>query len=408
MIITIKGSAPDIFKDSNIGTLSTWSVSRVLGDGATYSGDTFVDKNAALNATVTITEGYELGSAGVTVTMNGVPVTSGVTTNGNIVTIAIASVTGNVVIKVPTKKIGGSEPETPATYTVTYVYVDSNGATVKTSTTETVTAGTSMTFNTSNAPAVSGYAVSSVSPTSATINSNTTVTYYYTAAVAGNTVLFDFDFVNNTLDNYVSSGVISIPSTSKTDTLTYDSRGLTTTGTSTPACLGNGVKLANPFDVASQSWTFEVTMTIDPWEESTGVTEALYPNMMFFSAAEHDTLPDGKAHGSNCLAPAIYINGGKFSGRFPDNGNVTIGSAAAVFDDDGVEHTYKWVYDKTNNKNIVYKDGTSVYNAAWTNTTADFGGTMQYVLGVHNGYSSAKNFAIKMGYHIKSMKMYTN
>ena len=111
MIITIKGSAPDIFKNSNIGTLSTWSISRVLGDGAIYSGDTYIDKGAALNATVTIGTGYELGAAGVTVTMGGSPVTSGITVNGNTITIAIASVTGNVVIKVPTKNISTGEED---------------------------------------------------------------------------------------------------------------------------------------------------------------------------------------------------------------------------------------------------------------------------------------------------------
>lgn len=115
MIITIKGNAPDIFKDSNIGTLSTWTISRVLGDGATYNGVSFVDKNAALSATVTIAEGYELGSAGVTVTMAGVPVTSGVTVDGNTVTISIGSVTGNVVIKVPTKNTATGEEEEPET-----------------------------------------------------------------------------------------------------------------------------------------------------------------------------------------------------------------------------------------------------------------------------------------------------
>lgn len=102
MIITIKGNRPDIFKDSNIGTLSTWTISRVLGDGATYNGVSYIDKNATLNATVTIADGYELGSAGVTVTMGGNAVTSGITIDGNTITINITSVTGNVVIKVPT------------------------------------------------------------------------------------------------------------------------------------------------------------------------------------------------------------------------------------------------------------------------------------------------------------------
>lgn len=107
MIITLKGAN---FSANNIGTLSTWSISRVLGNGAIYSGATYVDKNAALNATVTISEGYELNGA-VTVTMGGSAVTSGVTVNGNTVTIAIASVTGNVVIKVPTVNVNTGEEE---------------------------------------------------------------------------------------------------------------------------------------------------------------------------------------------------------------------------------------------------------------------------------------------------------
>lgn len=116
MIITLKGAN---FSTNNIGTLSTWTISRVLGNGATYSGDTYVDKNAALNATVTIAENYELNGS-VTVTMGGSAVTSGITVDGNTITIAIASVTGNVVIKVPTKNTttgeeggGDEEPEIP-------------------------------------------------------------------------------------------------------------------------------------------------------------------------------------------------------------------------------------------------------------------------------------------------------
>lgn len=128
---------------------------------------------------------------------------------------------------------------------------------------------------------------------------------------------------------------------------------------------------------------------------------------MFFSADEHVTLEDGKEHGTNCLAPAIYINAGKFSGRFGDNGNVTIGSTSVALSTDGIEHTYRWEYDKDDNRNTIYKDGTVIYNGVWSRTDVLFGGTIQYLLGAHNGYPSAKNFAIKKGYHIKSMKMST-
>ena len=99
MIITLTGAN---FSASKIGTLSTWSISRSLGAGATYNGPMQVDKNAALSATVTIATGYELGSAGVTVTMGGATQSGAASVSGNVVTISISKVTGNVVIKVPT------------------------------------------------------------------------------------------------------------------------------------------------------------------------------------------------------------------------------------------------------------------------------------------------------------------
>lgn len=107
MIIVLKNAD---FSASNIGTLSTWRITRSLGAGATYEGPISVDKGAVFSATVTIAEGYEIGSAGVTVTMGGVGQTY--TIVGNVITISIAEVTGNVVIKVPTVSVsGGDEPE---------------------------------------------------------------------------------------------------------------------------------------------------------------------------------------------------------------------------------------------------------------------------------------------------------
>jgi hypothetical protein len=51
MIITLKGAD---FSASNIGTLSSWRISRSLGAGATYEGAASVDKGAAFSATVTL------------------------------------------------------------------------------------------------------------------------------------------------------------------------------------------------------------------------------------------------------------------------------------------------------------------------------------------------------------------
>jgi hypothetical protein len=115
MIIYLKGAD---FSKHNIGTLDSWRISRSLGSGATYEGPTSVDKDAALTATVTLAEGYEVGTAGVTITMGGTVLSGAHTMVGNVITITIASVTGNVLIKVPTINMNTGEeddPETPET-----------------------------------------------------------------------------------------------------------------------------------------------------------------------------------------------------------------------------------------------------------------------------------------------------
>ena len=107
MIIVLKNAN---FSASNIGTLSSWRIIRSLGTGATYEGPVSVDKGAAFNAVITITEGYELAAAGVTVTMGGVA-TEAVTILDNVITIDISEVTGNIVIKVPTVNATTGEEE---------------------------------------------------------------------------------------------------------------------------------------------------------------------------------------------------------------------------------------------------------------------------------------------------------
>ena len=107
MIITIKGAD---FSTKKIGTLSTWVIFTTLGSGATYSGNRFVNKNSRLSATIAIADGYELGSAGVSVIMGTTDVTSSAATvNGNTITIDIATVTNNVTINAPTLNTGGEE-----------------------------------------------------------------------------------------------------------------------------------------------------------------------------------------------------------------------------------------------------------------------------------------------------------
>lgn len=102
MIIVLKNAN---FSTSNIGTLSTWRISRSLGAGATYEGPISVDKGSVFSATINLAEGYEIGTAGVTITMGGIALSDAYSIAGNVITITIAEVTGNVLIKVPTKEV---------------------------------------------------------------------------------------------------------------------------------------------------------------------------------------------------------------------------------------------------------------------------------------------------------------
>lgn len=75
---------------------------------------------------------------------------------------------------------GGNEEPEITYHTITYKYVDSTGATIKADATETVATGTQKTFSTSDAPTIDGHTISSVNPTSTTVNGDITVTYTYT------------------------------------------------------------------------------------------------------------------------------------------------------------------------------------------------------------------------------------
>ena len=117
MIFTLIGAD---FSKSNIGTLSNWIISRELGAGATYTGPSFVEKNATFSATVTLSEGYEIGSAGITITMGGTPLDeSYYSVVDNIITFTIVSVIGGVVIKVPTKNTNTGEEDVIPNYIFT-------------------------------------------------------------------------------------------------------------------------------------------------------------------------------------------------------------------------------------------------------------------------------------------------
>ena len=106
MIITIKGAN---FSLANIGTLSTYIISKSIGSGAAFDIPNFVDKNSSVNWVITLDEGYTFGT--YSVTMGGVEVTP--TVVDNVMTISIAEVTGNVRIVVATVNENTGEEDIP-------------------------------------------------------------------------------------------------------------------------------------------------------------------------------------------------------------------------------------------------------------------------------------------------------
>ena len=106
MILTIKGAD---FSSANIGTLSTYIISKSIGNGATYEIPNFVDKNSGVNWTITLNEGYTFGT--YSVTMGDEVITP--TVVDNVMTISIAEVTGNVRIVVATINENTGEEDIP-------------------------------------------------------------------------------------------------------------------------------------------------------------------------------------------------------------------------------------------------------------------------------------------------------
>lgn len=102
MIITLKGAN---FNNINIGNLYRWNIRYLVGKGATYSGETSVQKNGAFNAIVSITEGYSVSEGGISVMMNGVLLENVTTITASQIAIEIPVVTGPVIITVLTEAI---------------------------------------------------------------------------------------------------------------------------------------------------------------------------------------------------------------------------------------------------------------------------------------------------------------
>ena len=104
MILRILGAD---FSSANIGTLSTYVISKSIGAGISHNIPNFVDKNSSVNWVITLNEGYTFGT--YSVTMGGEVIAPSVV--DNVMTISIAEVTGNVRIVVATVNENGEEDE---------------------------------------------------------------------------------------------------------------------------------------------------------------------------------------------------------------------------------------------------------------------------------------------------------
>lgn len=114
MIITIKGAD---FSSANIGTLSTYIISKSIGSGASFDIPNYVDKNSSVNWVITLNDGYTFGT--YSITMGGEVITPSVV--DNVMTISIAEVTGNVRIVVATVNENGEEDVPPVEPTANYI-----------------------------------------------------------------------------------------------------------------------------------------------------------------------------------------------------------------------------------------------------------------------------------------------
>lgn len=112
MILRILGAD---FSSANIGTLSTYVISKSIGAGISHNIPNFVDKNSSVTWTLTVAEGYLLGS--YSIIMNGETITPVV--NENTMTITIPSVTGNVRIVITSINENTGEEDIPVVPPVT-------------------------------------------------------------------------------------------------------------------------------------------------------------------------------------------------------------------------------------------------------------------------------------------------
>lgn len=184
MIITLKGAD---FSKNNIGPLSSWLVSREIGEGARYSGPVYVRKGAAFIATVVLGSGYRLsGEVMVTMGEENMPGAYEISEDKKTLTFSIAEVTGNISVSVPTEYA-------QIYHTVTYAYLDEFGKSVKDSETVQVPDGTELYFDSEVIPVIKGWNFISVNYPNLVITDDVVIEFIYSNCL---TFLGEEDFAD--------------------------------------------------------------------------------------------------------------------------------------------------------------------------------------------------------------------
>ena len=207
-------------------------------------------------------------------------------------------------------------------------------------------------------------------------------------------IILDLDFTQKTIEDYIVEGILTLPSTSTTDGLSYTDQGLA----GNDKALMNGLKLTNPIHVDT-NWEFEISMSIEAYENSeSSKTEALYPHLIFLSTTDTHAI-----HQSNCLAPSLFMTNWDCGARLGEQTGQQI-TVKSLFLGDGKIHTYKIRMNTTTYEVTYYRDDIEFARRTWNNTSQTLGQYFGYILGAHKGYPSAQNFTLKSGFIIKSMK----
>lgn len=200
-------------------------------------------------------------------------------------------------------------------------------------------------------------------------------------------VILDLDFSNLTLEDMALEGLISIPSTSDTFTITYSSAGMSVIE---DRSLPNGLKLITPIDATHD---LEITMvaTFKPFAGSgTSKAENIYKSFGILSGSDNHT-----SHSTECPCPFFNCRFGGIQFRAVD---INLDRSSEVFAlYDGMEHTY--TFKLFTNTIEVYVDGTLFKTYSFSNKVT---GYYEYILGHHPGYSYAATSSLKTGHTIKS------